>query len=146
MLYARRDGESVNGFDLNILAASRQQRIAGVTSFVGEDASGFFGIQAHHARLMTTLVFGLAKFSVAAGAWQYLALPGAVLYFRANALTLSTRHFLIDTDPEKIGDLLQAQFSEQHERLQTSRASLEHLEQAMLKRLLALQRNPEHTL
>ncbi len=50
-------------------------------SFIGEDASGSFGLQAGHARFMTILEFGLARFRTAEADWQYLALPGALLYF-----------------------------------------------------------------
>ncbi len=127
-------------FVLNLFDASHEQRITGVTSFVGEDASGSFGIQANHARFMTTLVFGLARFRVAAQDWQYLALPGAVVYFNNNALTLSTRHFLIDTDLERISALLEQELLAEEEHLRASRESLQRMEQAMLKRMLTLKR------
>lgn len=127
-------------FVLNLFAASHEQRIAGVTDFIGEDSSGYFGIQAHHARFMTTLVFGLARFRVAEKDWQYLALPGAVAYFNNNELTLSTRHFLIDTDLERITALLDQQLLAEEEHLRASHESLQRMEQAMLKRMLALKR------
>lgn len=130
----------MNPFVINLFTTAQEQRITGVTSFVGEDASGFFGIQAHHARFMTTLVFGLARFRLATETWQYLALPGAVLYFNDNELTLSSQHFLLDTDLERISALLQQQFSSQEDNLRTTRESLERMEQAMLKRLMSLKR------
>ncbi|TAL45859.1 MAG: F0F1 ATP synthase subunit epsilon [Methylovulum sp.] len=130
----------MNSFVINIFAATQEQRITGVTSFVGEDASGYFGIQAHHARFMTTLVFGLARFRLATEAWQYLALPGAVLYFNNNELTLGTQHFLIDSDLERISALLQEQFSSREDDLRSTRESLNRMEQAMLKRLMSLKR------
>lgn len=130
----------MNQFTLNLFDAVHEQRISGVTSFVGEDASGCFGIQAHHARFMTTLVFGLARFRLAAEDWQYLALPGAVVYFNNNELTISTRHFLIDTDLERIGTLLEQQLIAEEEDLHATRESLHKMEQAMLKRMLALKR------
>ena len=70
----------MGSFKLNLFDIRHQQRINGVTSFVGLDASGSFGILPHHARFMTTLVFGLARFSLGLDTWQYLAVPGAVLY------------------------------------------------------------------
>lgn len=130
----------MNSFVINIFATSQEQHITGVTSFVGEDASGYFGIQAHHARFMTTLVFGLARFRLATETWQYLAIPGAVLYFNNNELTLSTQHFLIDTDLAHINTLLQQQFASQEDDLRATRESLERMEQAMLKRLMSLKR------
>jgi F-type H+-transporting ATPase subunit epsilon len=127
-------------FVLNLFAAGHEQRLAGLTSFIGEDASGSFGIQAHHARFMTTLIFGLARFRRAAEDWRYLALPGAVLYFDNNELTISTRHFLIDTDLERISTLLEQQLIAEEENLRATRESLHRMEQAMLKRMLALKR------
>jgi F-type H+-transporting ATPase subunit epsilon len=130
----------MNPFVLNLFDASHEQRIDGVTSFVGEDATGCFGIQAHHARFMTTLVFGLARFRLDTDDWQYLALPGAVAYFNNNELTISTRHFLIDSDLERISSLLEQQLIAEEENLHATKESLHNMEQAMLKRMLALNR------
>lgn len=131
----------MNQFVMNLFDATHELRIDAVTSFVGEDASGSFGIQPHHARFITTLVFGLARFRQATEDWQYLALPGAVMYFNNNELTLSTRHFLIDTDLERISSLLDQQLIAEEENLRATRESLRRMEQAMLKRMVALQRN-----
>ena len=89
---------------------------------------------------MTTLVFGLARFSLGAEHWHYLALPGAVVYFNKNELTISTRHFLIDTDLERISALLEQQLITEEENLRATRESLYRMEQAMLKRMLMLKR------
>ena len=128
----------MNQFVLNLFDATHEQRITGVTSFVGEDASGSFGIQPNHARFMTTLVFGLARFRLGTGDWQYLALPGAVVYFNNNELTISTRHFLIDTDLERISALLEQQLVTEEDNLHATRESLHRMEQAMLQRMLSL--------
>ena len=130
----------MNQFVLNLFDATHEQRITGVTSFVGEDASGSFGIQPNHARFMTTLVFGLARFRLETDQWQYLALPGAVVYFNQNELTISTRHFLIDSDLERISALLEQQLITEEENLSATRESLHRMEQAMFKRMLTLKR------
>jgi len=130
----------MNQFVLNLFDATHEQRITGVTSFVGEDASGSFGIQPNHARFMTTLVFGLARFRFGVEYWQYLALPGAVVYFNNNELTISTRHFLIDSDLERISSLLEQQLITEEENLRATRESLHRMEQAILKRMLMLNR------
>ena len=127
-------------FVLKLFDAIHEQRISGVTSFVGEDASGCFGIQPNHARFMTTLVFGLARFRLGTENWQYLALPGAVVYFNNNELMISTRHFLIDTDLERISALLERQLIIEEDNLRATRESLHRMEQAMLKRMLTLKR------
>ena len=56
----------MKGFSLLLRDANRFEHIAGVTSFVGEDASGSFGILPGHGRMMTSLVVGLARFRVGA--------------------------------------------------------------------------------
>lgn len=127
-------------FVLNLFDATHEQHIAGVTSFIGEDASGYFGVKPNHARFMTTLVFGLARFRLGITDWQYLALPGAVVYFNNNELTISTRHFLVDTDIERISVLLEQQLITEEENLQATRESLHRMEQAIFKRMLALKR------
>ena len=142
MLYARfhAAGIAVNTFTLNLFDATHEQRFTGVTSFIGTDASGCFGVQAQHARFMTTLVFGLARFSLDTDEWQYLALPGAVAYFKDNTLTLSTRHFLIDNDLVRISALLQQQLVVEETELRATRDSLQLMEQAMLQRMWKLKR------
>ncbi|MEQ1620527.1 MAG: F0F1 ATP synthase subunit epsilon [Methylococcales bacterium] len=130
-------------FTLNVLAGTEEQRITGVSSFVGEDTSGFFGIQAHHARFMTTLVFGVARFKVGSEAWQYLALPGGVVYFNHNELSLSTRYFLIDTDLERISRAIQQQMTTDEDDLRATHESLNRMEHAMIKRMLTLKRKTE---
>lgn len=127
-------------FSLQLNDATHEQRINGVTSFVGEDASGSFGIRPNHARFMTTHVFGLARFRQGGEDWQFLALPGAVLYFNNNELTISTRHFLIDTDLDRISAALEQQLIAEEENLQATKASLHKMEQAMLNRLWKLRR------
>lgn len=129
-------------FVLQLMDSTHSEQITAVTSFIGEDASGSFGLQAQHAHFITALVFGLAKFCCVKGEWQYLAVPGGILVFKDNMLTISTRHFLLDTDFERISALLQQQLLAEEEKLRTTKSSLQTLEQAMLKRMLALQRKP----
>ena len=122
-------------FTLRLQDATRTQEITGVTSFVGEDASGSFGILAGHARMLTVLITGLARFRVGPDSWQYLAVPGALLYFRDNVLTLSTRRYLLDADYTRISQALQQQLLAEEEKLHNMTTSLHRMEEAMLKRL-----------
>lgn len=124
-----------NEFAINLYDAVHAQRINGVTSFVGEDSSGSFGILPNHARFMTMLVFGLARFRVGDQSWQYLAVPGGVLYFYNNELTVSSRHFIIDFDYEKISSALARQLLAEEEKLRSIKESLHRMEQSMLNKL-----------
>ena len=131
----------MNTFNLQLYDATQQQRIENLTSFVGEDSNGCFGLQAHHARFMTTLVFGLFRYRLQTEEWQYLALPGGVLYFNKNELSISTQHFLIDSDFEKISELLKQQLLAEDETLLATHSSLQKMEQSMLTRLWNMHRN-----
>lgn len=133
----------MSSFSMQLYDATQQQRIDKVTSFVGEDSNGSFGLQAHHARFMTTLVFGLFRYRLQHEDWQYLAMPGGVLYFNNNQLSISSRHFLIDSDFERISDLLKQQLFTEEETLSVTRSSLQKMEQSMLTRLWKLQRHTD---
>ncbi|MCG6976831.1 MAG: F0F1 ATP synthase subunit epsilon [Acidiferrobacterales bacterium] len=130
----------MNSFTLDLNDATRAESIQGVTSFVGEDASGSFGIMAGHARTMTSLVIGLARFRVGDNDWQYLALPGAVLYFCEDVLTLSTRRYLLDDDYLRISQALQEQLLAEEQALQSMKDSLRKMEEEILKRLWTMGR------
>lgn len=118
--------------------ASRTLRLDDVRSFVGEDASGSFGILAGHTRFMTCLGFGLARFRQDTRHWRYLAMPGAVLYFVDNHLQLSTRRFFLEDDYGRIVKVLQEQLLAEEESLRELKASLKHLEEEILKRIWAM--------
>ena len=130
----------MNTFVMNLFDNTSQLRVDGISSFIGIDVSGSFGLQAHHARFMTTLVFGLARFRQGDEDWQFLALPGGVLYFKENELTVSTRHFLVDTDLDRISEKLDRELIVEEENLRATRLSLHRMEQAILKQMVSLQR------
>jgi F-type H+-transporting ATPase subunit epsilon len=125
----------VKTFTLRLQDATRSEQISDVVSFVGEDASGSFGVLAGHIRFLTCLVAGLARFRSADGGWKYLALPGAVLYFKDDVLTLSTRHYLVDEDYTRISEALKQELMDEEEKLQSMKESLRRMEENILKRL-----------
>jgi F-type H+-transporting ATPase subunit epsilon len=100
--------------------------------------SGSFGILPGHARLMTTLIVGLARFHVGEGSWQYLALPGAVLYFHDNVLAISTRRYLLDDNYMRITQVLQQELLAEEEKLHSIKESLRHMEEEILRRMWEL--------
>jgi F-type H+-transporting ATPase subunit epsilon len=127
-------------FTLRLQDATRSEEIAGVTSFVGEDTSGSFGILGGHARMITVLILGLARFRIGEGNWQYLALPGAVLYFNDDVLTLNTRRYLMDEDYMRISQSLQDQLLAEEEKLHGMKESLRRMEEEVLRRLWEMNR------
>lgn len=126
-------------FALHLQSAARYERVAGLVSFVGEDASGRFGLLPGHAPLLTLLEYGLARFRQAAGPWRYLACPGAVLWFVADDLFLTTRRYLIDDDYGRISALLAGQLAEEEAALQSVKDNLRRLEQELFRRLRGLE-------
>lgn len=143
MLYARLDeGDTpMNQFVLHLQSATQYERLENVTAFIGQDASGSFGIMAGHERMMTPLLFGLARFRTGNGEWQFLALPGALLYFTGNELFLNTRRYLRDRDCTRITLALDEQLRTEEASLHQVKESLLRLEEEMFKRLWNLGRD-----
>ena len=122
-------------FTLHVQSATQYECIEGVTSFVGEDESGSFGLLARHGRMMTALSYGLARYRLEDDNWHYLAFPGGVLYFINNTLHISTRRFLHGTDYQRISTGLLEQLLKEEKDLRVIKDSLSHLEQEMFRRL-----------
>ena len=128
----------MNTFTVQLCSATRAERIDGVRAFVAEDPSGSFALLAGHARFITTLSIGLARFQCQDQPWQYLALPGAVVYFKHDELSISTRRYFIDDDYTRVSAALQIQLITEEESLCAMKDSLHHMEGEMLKRLWRL--------
>ena len=127
-------------FTLALNDGNGTREFPNVGSFVGEDASGSFGILAGHARMITSLVVGLARFRAADAVWRYLAMPGAVLYFADDVLTLSTRRCLIDEDYTRISAALTQELLTEEQNLQAMKERLRNMEEQILKRIWELGR------
>jgi F-type H+-transporting ATPase subunit epsilon len=133
-------GAAVSTFTLHLRDASQYERIDGVESFVGRDESGSFGILAGHARMMTALTFGLARYRTAGADWQYVALPGGLLYFIDNELTVSARRYLRGTEFERMADALERQLLVEEEGMRTLKESLRRIEEALFRHLWRMKR------
>ena len=130
----------MNHFRLVLQDATHTQTIDNVSSFVGEDPSGSFGIQAQHTRFCTALIIGLARYRQADSNWIYLAMPGAILYFNNNQLTISSRRYLHDTDYNRISAALEQQLVREEADLRKAKDSLRQMEEAILTRMWELGR------
>lgn len=145
MLYARRHAREtlVNGFVMHLQSATQYERIDHVASLVGADRSGSFGILSGHARMMTLLAFGLARFRVIDRDWEYLALPGGLIYFVGGELYLSTRRYVHGKDYEGISAALRRELRVEEEALSEMKQSVRRLEEEMFKRLWKVKRRGE---
>jgi F-type H+-transporting ATPase subunit epsilon len=130
----------MNAFALHLQSATQYERIENVLSFVGEDKSGSFGILPGHARMMTVLLFGLARFRVAEQPWEFLAVPGALVYFIDNGLYLSTRHYIRGREYTNITAAVDKQLRTEEEALLAAKRSITRLEEEIFKRLWKMSR------
>jgi len=130
----------VKSFSLSLRDVTRGETIDGVTSFVGEDETGSFGLLGGHARFMTSLVFGLARFRTGSGQWHYLAVPGALLYFADDVLQITTQRYLLDDDYGRVSGRLRDELLLEEKSLREVKASLRQMEDELFRRLWQLGR------
>ncbi len=131
----------MTAFTLIVRDSAGEQRFEGVASFVGTDASGSFGILAGHERFVTVLAVGLARFRAADAPWRYLALPGGVLYFDRDELTVATRRCVVGEDYRAISTALEQELLAEEQELVAIKSSLHQMEEQVLKRLWRLERH-----
>ena len=125
-------------FVLRVLDSGGQKEFTDVVSFVGEDASGSFGILAGHERLITSLLTGLARFRTESSGWQYVAVPGAILYFDEDELCLCTRRCLVGDDYERISAALREQILAEESKMAAMKQNLHRMEEEVFRRLWEL--------
>lgn len=130
----------MNAFALDLLSPGACARFDDVVNFVGADASGQFGLRAHHERFITALAPGLARLQRADGSWRYLAQPGATLQFADNRLTVATRDYVLSADHRAVVDALEQRFAHEDATLAAARENLLQLEREMFLRLWELER------
>ena len=98
-------------FALELSDATQFERIEPVASFIGEDASGSFGILAGRERLVTVLGWGLCRYAAPDRVWRYVALPGGTLSFADGVLSIATRHYVRGDDPGELQRRLEAEIA-----------------------------------
>jgi len=133
----------VNGFTVQLQSAVQCERLEGVVSFVGEDASGSFGLMKGHGRFVTTLRFGLAQLGYDDDRRDYLALPEAVASFDGDLLTISARRYLRGDDYTRISEVLRDEMVQEEQVLGEFKHSLEQMERAMMLKLWRIGRTEE---
>jgi F-type H+-transporting ATPase subunit epsilon len=130
----------VKSFIIHLQDATHSEQIEGATSFIGQDASGSFGIQADHEPLMTILQFGLGRFRLHDGPWEYIAVPEAILSFAVNALTISSRRYLRNRDFDRISQDLEEHLRTEEREVSAVKEGLRKLQDDLLRRLWQLGR------
>ena len=126
----------MTGFTIHLLATATHKRIDSVRSFVGQDASGYFGLWSGHEAFMTVLTRGLHRYQRVDEKWIYLALAGGLLRFDGDQLRISSPRFLENEDYRGLAGQLDAELRKESDELSATRASVQHLERELLRRLL----------
>lgn len=125
----------MKSFVLHLQDSTQYDRIDQVTSFVGQDDSGLFGILADHTRMMTVLAFGLARYRTTDDRWHFLAVPRGLLYCIDSNLYLSARRYIRDDEYARISQALEEQLVTEETALRSIKDSVHRLEEEMFKRL-----------
>jgi F-type H+-transporting ATPase subunit epsilon len=124
----------MTAFTLTLMDCRGAERFGGVDQLVAADVSGSFGVLAHHEKMVAVLRYGLARF-LDAGTWRYVALPGGVLRFAENELTIVTVRYFLGEDRAAIVDQLAAEMSRADSEVRRVEATLAEVEQSLIRRL-----------
>lgn len=125
-------------FGLTLIDTAELTCFERVVQFIGADDGGSFGILAGHAHTVALLRYGLARFVDDSGVWRYLAMPGGVLRFADNQLTITTVRYFLGDNPHAICAELEATMQQTDSEVHRSRAALSEIERSLVKRLADL--------
>lgn len=128
----------MNSFSLTLLDNHGNQQFDNVVQFIGADVTGNFGILAGHRHYVTVLRYGLARFCDQDSMWRYLALPGGVLRFLDNHLTISTVRYFLGDNRALICDQLAEEMTRTDSEVHSARATLTEIERSLVRRLAEL--------
>lgn len=128
----------MNSFSLTLLDNRGSDIFSNVTHFIGADADGCFGVMAGHMHMVAILRYGLARFCDQTGVWRYLALPGGVLRFFDNRLTICTVRYFLGENRELICQSLADEMTQLDSEIHAARATLSEIERSLMRRLAEL--------
>ena len=130
-------------FTLLLNDISQALQFDAVTSFIGRDASGSFGLQAGHEAFVTCLQPGLARFRDQQQQWHYIAQPGAVVLFRNNQLQIAATQMLVSTDRDSLVTQMDAQWRAVDQQRGSMKLNITQVEQALARKLWELNKRGE---
>jgi F-type H+-transporting ATPase subunit epsilon len=122
-------------FSIVFCGAGGVERFDGIVRFIGADDSGSFGIRPRHEAAIAVLRCGLARFQDTSGTWRYAALPGGVLRFAGDAMTIVAAHCFIGTERTLLAERLAADLARADSELRTMRDTLDGIDRTLIQRL-----------
>jgi len=134
----------MNSFIIHLQSPNRNEVIDKVISFVGVDNSGSFGILPNHMRIMTCLEYGLLWFKYQNNEIEYLAVPGAILYFVDNQLFINTQYYLKNKDYNIITKDFEHEIVTEKSLIKEIKGNLEKLNIEILRQMWKLKKTHQN--
>lgn len=128
----------MSGFRLRLLDTHGCEEFEDIRHCIAADDSGLFGILPGHQSMVVVLRYGLARFCDADAVWHYVALPGGVLRFADNELTITTQRYFLGDDRHGLCDQLAQEMANIDSEIHRARATLSEIEHSLVRRLAAL--------
>jgi len=101
-----------------------------------EDASGSFGIEPHHADLLTTLTICVVRWRDGGGLERYVAVRGGVLRVQNGALVeIATREAVVGDDLALLRDQVLSAMTKNLEAEESARSGALRLEHAAIRQI-----------
>jgi len=116
--------------------------LTGVVALRAEDASGGFTILPGHIALLTILTPGLVRLGYENDEQEFVGQPGSLLRVEAGSVTLTSRRLFRGKDADAVLELMRHQLADEESRLRSTRATLKHMEDEILRRIFEMDRLP----
>ena len=100
-----------------------------------EDATGAFGIQPHHGRLVSTLAISVVTWRNGSGGEHHVAVRGGVLVVSADTVEVATREAITGDDLEQLEREVIARFHREETLDRAARGGAARLEMAAIRRI-----------
>ena len=128
----------MNTFHLSLLDSAGADRFEQIRQFIGADGSGAFGLLAGHEPLVVALRYGLARFEDDRGIWRYVALPGGILRFKDNVLSVATVRYFLGDEPAVLVQQLESEMAQDDSELSAARLTMAKIDRSLVRRLADL--------
>jgi F-type H+-transporting ATPase subunit epsilon len=125
-------------FSVNIYSSNLTEQFNDITAFYGKGDDGYFGILAGGERRIYTLSYGLSRIKHENGDTEYLALPGGLIYFKDNIMSVTTRSIMRSSDLNEITSALEKKMKLEEENIGEIKKNLHEVDQEILRRLSRL--------
>ena len=122
-------------FPLELNDSSQTQLFEQITQCICADASGSFGILAGHIPMVAILRYGLVRFQEQGGNWRYAALPGGILRFADNRLTITSIHCFLGNNRDALVQQLTKAMETEDSDIHSARRTLAQIEESLIRRL-----------